>query len=393
VSAADHLPPPSSSCFASQLPILQEYAAQLVSDRFQEDKVFGSNIVDMTIGLVLVFLIVSLICSALREIVETVLKQRALDLERGIRELLCDPTGEALARELYSHPLVYSLYQGVYEPRTTAKSFWHRWFSSGGNLPSYIPSSSFARALIDLDQQGKVQSPAIATLLRSLSQDTAGDVAQLRANLEAWFDASTQRISGWYKRRTQAILFALGLGTAAILNVNAFVIADELFHQSELRSAVTASAESLAASPAAASGTGARVGYESSLTELHKLAAAGLPMGWRGGPASAAPLYVLLLGWVITAIAVTLGAPFWFDLLNKFMVLRSTIKPNTKPIEQEPKAAMADGRTGVTAVGSAERYVLSVPVVARDTAAAQPELVTAGFQPHEWASSEEEGVL
>jgi hypothetical protein len=54
---------------------------------------------------------------------------------------------------------------------------------------------------------------------------------------------------------------------------------------------------------------------------------------------------------------------------------------------------MADGRTGVTAVGSAERYVLSVPVVAHDTAAAQPELVTAGFQPHEWASSEEEGVL
>lgn len=352
----------------------------------------GSNIVDMTIGLVLVFLIMSLICSALREIVETLLKQRALDLERGIRELLYDPTGEALARELYTHPLIYSLYQGVYQPRTTTK-FWQRWFASGGKLPSYIPSSNFARALIDLDQQGKVQSPAVATLLRSLAQDGAGDVAQLRANLESWYDASTERISGWYKRRTQAILFALGLATAAVLNVNALVIADELFHQSELRAAVTASAENFAASSGTATGTDAHVAYESSMTELHKLAAAGLPMGWRGGPAKDSPSYVMLLGWMITAIAVTLGAPFWFDLLNKFMVLRSTIKPRLKPAQEEPESSPADGHAAASAAGRAEKSVLPATVVVRDTVPALPELVTAGFQPHEWAQSDEEGVL
>jgi hypothetical protein len=37
-----------------------------------------------------------------------------------------------------------------------------------------------------------------------------------------------------------------------------------------------------------------------------------------------------LLGWLLTAIAMILGAPFWFDTLNQFMVIRSTIKPREK---------------------------------------------------------------
>jgi hypothetical protein len=37
-----------------------------------------------------------------------------------------------------------------------------------------------------------------------------------------------------------------------------------------------------------------------------------------------------LFGWLATAMAVSLGAPFWFDVLNKVMVIRSTVKPHEK---------------------------------------------------------------
>src|SRR5207248_6522551 len=39
--------------------------------------------------------------------------------------------------------------------------------------------------------------------------------------------------------------------------------------------------------------------------------------------------YVLapVFGWLMTGLAVSLGAPFWFDVLNKIMVIRSTVKP------------------------------------------------------------------
>jgi hypothetical protein len=41
-----------------------------------------------------------------------------------------------------------------------------------------------------------------------------------------------------------------------------------------------------------------------------------------------------LFGWSITALAISLGAPFWFDLLNKIMVIRSTVKPKEKSPEE-----------------------------------------------------------
>ena len=72
---------------------------------------FGSGILDVAVGLVLAFLSVSLIASAVREIIEMLLKSRAMDLERGVRELLSDP---AVTQKVFDHPLIKSLYGGVY---------------------------------------------------------------------------------------------------------------------------------------------------------------------------------------------------------------------------------------------------------------------------------------
>jgi hypothetical protein len=47
------------------------------------------------------------------------------------------------------------------------------------------------------------------------------------------------------------------------------------------------------------------------------------------------PLISLIMGWLMTAFAVTLGAPFWFDILSRLMTVRSTLKPK-------------DGGSGVT---------------------------------------------
>lgn len=42
------------------------------------------------------------------------------------------------------------------------------------------------------------------------------------------------------------------------------------------------------------------------------------------------PFFALIMGWVMTAFAVTLGAPFWFDVLGRLMSVRSTFKPDGK---------------------------------------------------------------
>ena len=45
---------------------------------------------------------------------------------------------------------------------------------------------------------------------------------------------------------------------------------------------------------------------------------------------------ILLAGYLATAFAVMLGAPFWFDLLGKLMVVRSTVKPKQKSPDDPP---------------------------------------------------------
>jgi hypothetical protein len=64
-----------------------------------------------------------------------------------------------------------------------------------------------------------------------------------------------------------------------------------------------------------------------------------LPVGWdrkdpRTVPADFWGWLRKVGGWLLTAFAVSLGAPFWFDLLSRFMVVRATVKPHEKSPEE-----------------------------------------------------------
>ncbi|MFN2598074.1 MAG: hypothetical protein ABR563_12915, partial [Pyrinomonadaceae bacterium] len=48
-------------------------------------------------------------------------------------------------------------------------------------------------------------------------------------------------------------------------------------------------------------------------------------------------LLLKLFGLFLTGLAISQGAPFWFDLLNKFMVIRSTVKPKEKSPDEASK--------------------------------------------------------
>ena len=334
---------------------------------------FGSVVLDVAIGLSLLFLFVSLICSAIREAIETLLNSRASDLEHGIRELLDDPAGEGAARALYAHPLIFSLYDGAYAPERLRP---HRSLLTGarslrmpirarGSLPAYIPSASFARAFLDLVLRGPVGHGAagpgavvpvlsiesLAATARDMPDgrirralltalDTAdGDLIRVQRALETWFDVCMDRVSGWYKRRTQVILFGIGLLAAGVMNIDAFSVGRALLQDKALRDGAVAQASELVEradagrTPAAV----ADAGFAALQRDLDQIQ---FPTGWEpppqrlrvadaGGTLRLAlqPVLQMLTGWLVTGFAVMLGAPFWFDMLNRFVVVRSTIKP------------------------------------------------------------------
>jgi hypothetical protein len=145
------------------------------------------------------------------------------------------------------------------------------------------------------------------------------------------------RVSGNYKRRTQWIILFLGLLLAIFLNANTITIARRLSTDSALRSVVIAKAGAFANSPDAL-----KPDFKKDKEELDSL---GLPLGWQTGIDFIHPtknpnfnwwdhVFLPLIGWLLTAGAISLGAPFWFDLLNKFMVIRATVKPHEKSLEE-----------------------------------------------------------
>lgn len=385
---------------------------------------FGSTILDVLIGLVTVFLVLSLAATALREAIETVLKTRAVLLERAIREMLDDGDSGDLVRRFYQHPLIYPLHRNedaASQPRLL-----------GHNLPTYIPSATFSAAILDMAVRGVRAGPYAAAhtapiltvdelrravgrlpsvrLQHALStaiDQANGDSAQLRKNLEAWFDATMGRISGRYRRQTQVYLFAIGVLLAASLNVNTVTIANHLWVSPAAREQMVSLAERLRTDTT----------YQRLLTDTGAVAerqrrayqdwsTLDLPIGWNRLPPRPSRTgafdyyFQIVIGIAITALAVMLGAPFWFDALNKFMVVRSTVKPQDKAPEEGSK----DKQQPITPQALFGEYLAAAQRVAWGGAqpTASPRALDAAetipsfvdYTPRRWAFGDpDEGIL
>ena len=342
---------------------------------------FGSQILEVGVGLILVFLLVSLFLTTVRETVENVFKTRGRDLEHALAELLDDHDGTGARRALYAHPLVSALFAG--RPKPTVFQRGKAVKRGSRNLPSYIPRETFATVVEDLLSKGTA-GDKVATAYQAILKAAGGDPERARRGLEQWYDAAMDRAAGWYKRRTHRILFYFGMGIAVALNINAITIAQYLSTDAVALQQVVGAAEGLANDPAAAEaiaprprpapetpadGNSAEVSIPAPAGEglaerqaairdaIHQqLRSAGLPIGWSPDEARRTwtaltghgfwegLLFALTLlgGWLMVAFAGTVGAPFWFDLLGKFMVVRSTVKPTEKSRDEASK----DGGTG-----------------------------------------------
>lgn len=393
----------------------------------------GSDVLEVAIGLSFIFLSVSLVATAARESLEGILKMRAMDLERGIREMFNDPDGSTMVKTFFDHPLIASLFAGSYNPDNLKKSvallqsadMMHVRLSKRRNLPSYVPPSSFSAAVIDILARGAVPNwpypsaqggplsipqlrAAAATLPNAKLQravlsciDRAyGDVEQLKKNLEEWFNATMDRVSGWYKRRTQLILFLIGLVFAAGMNIDAIYITDRLAQDNALRRAIVAQAEAVAPAGATAEANAAKLaemqkaGFDSLRGQLQNL---GLPIGWtpmpqkqdcKQGPCKPGEVggfgLLVLVGWLVTAFAVMLGAPFWFDTLSRLTTIRSARKPE-ESVQPIPAPAPAPSPSD-TGSGGGNGSNAAVQTVAQAEAA--------GFEPEEWKKSpKQKGVI
>ena len=168
---------------------------------------------------------------------------------------------------------------------------------------------------------------------------------RLQANVEQWFNDAMDRVGGWYKRWTQKILLVIAVLVVIAANADTFTLANRLMRDNALRASIVSAAEHTIQKNAAnpADDTQAR---QTLLEDANKL---NLPLGWvcaEGDPykcdqvpsASDSGRWLLkVIGLLISAFAVSMGAPFWFDTLSKFVNLRGAGTPPGETKKSAPQ--------------------------------------------------------
>ena len=337
-------------------------------------------ILDLVAGMLFIYFVLSIISSSAVEMAMTAFKIRAEVLGKWLTTIFDKPiknsTGNqvALGQAIMDHCSITAL-------------------SGQGNAPSYIDAKNFVSALLEKvsfdpanpeslavtldDFVEKIKnSSALSTELKrviltyaneakntyaSLSQKTESELDIFRVKLEKWFDSSMDRIGGTLKTKyLRPYTLIVAIITTLAMNADSIAISKFLYTNPEARSKMA----DLAYSQSAADSINERmeklataIPDSAKLTEeqfkkaikdrmqVIKDADASLegtiPLGWSKAefiPKPGSSLFTLLLAKIIglaaTVLAIMMGAPFWFDVLNKVSNLRGT---GAKPVKTEDK--------------------------------------------------------
>lgn len=327
-----------------------------------------SPILEIAIALAFLFALFALLASTIAEIIASWLGLRAQFLLKGLRALLDGSTsGSTNATDwLLQQSLVRN--QGSPTPLPSSAAGVSR--RQLRKMPSYLASRTFARSVVATlvpNSSGATTLTEISTALTTLPEgamrqsleallaNADGEVEKFRLQVEQWYDDHMNRVSGWYRRRLRCIVFAIGVVLVVMFNANAVTITSALYSDEVLRESVV----TLAVTESNCSDKEPSDCLEQIRTDLAELGNTGLPLFWGTDPAcetaaitcslperlrltdptsrdwqdDARRLGLVLVGWIVFAIALIPGANFWFDSLSRLGGLRSS----------GPKPATTDG--------------------------------------------------
>jgi len=331
-------------------------------------------ILEVAIGLVFVWLVISVATMEAQNRISIWLNWRAEQLEKSILSMLKD---EALVKKFYKHPLVIELTpkDGNGNPIRDKKGAIRR--------PGYIPNATFSavacEVIMNAGKEGEdipLDTMSISEMKASLkalaeknpnlerinhyllpkmekaTDDMEAKLAEYRKNTEAWFNDVMSQASNWYKLRTQWMAFWIGLAIAIFMNIDTINVAQKLWQEPTARAVIVAQAQAEAQNDEpgesvsfdTARSLNFPAGWTTTALETTScrlisiidyrivirsagecLAVTSLPAlnnGWG--------ILVKFFGYFLSAAAAAQGAPFWFDILRKLV----GVKPQTAPSEK-----------------------------------------------------------
>ena len=294
-------------------------------------------LLNFVIGMSAIYLLVSLFVTTIQELIAQLFALRARYLRVGIVKLLEQGKSDVsvLAARTSSAPLVDKFYgnpliQGLASsrPGRTAE-------------PSYVSKDTFTSVALEITGlvangttpervlefaerlKGKNNTTPIEHAIATFAEEAAGNLKKLQTRLGTWFDESMERVGGAYKRWTQVATVVIGIVLAVAFNIDTIAISQSLLSSPQQATLFADQVAKLSQSSAADTKLAAQLNAA--------IEQAKIPFGWKdGGPAS--NLLLVLIGWLATGLAASLGSAFWFDTLKRFVSIRASgAKPSEKP--------------------------------------------------------------
>jgi len=309
-------------------------------------------IVDVSIGMSLIYLGVSLYVTIINEFIAQKLQLRGKQLAADLQKLIDEPN---LKSALAANPALAPF------------------LTQNGKPGSFVDPDIVARVLLGaargvqtgvtkMDELiGAINALPDSELkkqLQALAQTASEDVEKFVGTVSHWVDQSLTMMGEVYKQRIKLISFLIGLFAAVAFNIQTLDVVSYLYKNKEAREAIAAVAEQFTdqvskdtfktcmdLKPEERDGKteckpilGLVSAVEGGNETFGKL-----PIFWKGWEDAARQILPFLqkgvvwyedwrwllnwVGWLITGLAVSLGAPFWFDLLNKLVNIRRGVQP------------------------------------------------------------------
>ncbi|MBS1726216.1 MAG: hypothetical protein JST51_05800 [Armatimonadetes bacterium] len=327
---------------------------------------FQTPILDVAAGLLLFFLVLSLVCTSLNESISRMLQLREELLWKALTSLFQNSEDEqsaTLARNILDHNLVDAL-------------------SPPGKDTSFIPSDVFSIAVLDLiglnatDSQTEISDQLDAAktaksgdlgdtvfeTLKPLAVAAGKSLDDFRQGIERWYGATMDRATALYKGQMQVVTFCVAFALCLMVNADTLMLAKALWTNPQVSAKLAAEAQTVAklqppvnvsALPSAANQASSELvtplppELQTAKSNVFGLIGWSGTFPWQTGydhanehryPATWWEFFLKLIGLLMTTFAACLGAPFWFDALSKVISLKNGGSPQAAPAAGNQKA-------------------------------------------------------
>jgi hypothetical protein len=339
------------------------------------------------IAVVLIFFVFSIVTYVIQELIAANLKYRGKMLKSSIEQILNGTSlDEKLAVTFFAHPQVRLLQEELaklpsYIPAANfAMAVMDIVASKNNAAPGGLLNDFKAGIAKFQDANGD-----LPTLFKTWV-DNSKDVKELKVNIEKWFNEYMDRVTGWYKKKHRWVTRIIAIGIALAFNLDMIKITETIHSNATLKAMLVAQAEKITDHPEVVKeyysktiedrlGTidkkynnllltdtllnkdsldkrkeaekdslimgYSKTRYSEAITLVDSVSAGKLIFGWEHSPFKIvdskthelreigfSEFLLLILGLLIGAAGISMGAPFWFDLMIKLVnVRRAGLKP------------------------------------------------------------------